>query len=146
MFLLDSFAFTESARTSGSNILIHCHAGISRSPTIVVAYLMQSQNMSLNSAYKFVESKRPIISPNFSFVGQLYEFEKTNLNRKLPVLFPITNEIETCRRSEQTALIDIQLNSIDAIICKRRARKSAIPGFTLLRPIKMRRPSILNVT
>ncbi|XP_053211846.1 dual specificity protein phosphatase 10-like [Panonychus citri] len=75
----ESFKFIEEARQSGRAVLIHCHAGISRSPTIVIAYLMFSKKMNFDDAFKFVADKRPKISPNFSFVGQLCEYEKTQL-------------------------------------------------------------------
>ena len=52
-------------------VLVHCYAGVSRSATIVLAYLMQEHNLSFNAAYKLVKSKRPFISPNDGFRSQL---------------------------------------------------------------------------
>jgi len=52
-------------------VLIHCHAGISRSATIILAYLMINEKLSLGEAFKYVQSKRKIISPNLNFMGQL---------------------------------------------------------------------------
>lgn len=37
---------------------------------------MHHRHMSLIDAYNFVKTKRPIISPNLSFMGQLLELEK----------------------------------------------------------------------
>uniref|UniRef100_H3A1W0 protein-tyrosine-phosphatase n=1 Tax=Latimeria chalumnae TaxID=7897 RepID=H3A1W0_LATCH len=50
-------------------ILVHCLAGVSRSVTVTVAYLMQKLNMSLNDAYDHVKKKKSNISPNFNFLG-----------------------------------------------------------------------------
>lgn len=55
---------------------MHCHAGISRSATVCIAYMMRTRKMSVEEAYRFVKSKRPIISPNLHFMGQLLEYQK----------------------------------------------------------------------
>ncbi|KFV71499.1 Dual specificity protein phosphatase 6, partial [Dryobates pubescens] len=52
-------------------------AGISRSVTVTVAYLMQKLNLSMNDAYDIVKMKKSNISPNFNFMGQLLDFERT---------------------------------------------------------------------
>lgn len=38
---------------------------------------MQKLNLSLNDAYDFVKRKKSNISPNFNFMGQLLDFERT---------------------------------------------------------------------
>jgi dual specificity MAP kinase phosphatase len=46
-------------------------------PTIAVAYLMKKYpTMAMSDAYKFVKTKRSIISPNLNFMGQLCKFEQ----------------------------------------------------------------------
>jgi protein-tyrosine phosphatase len=63
-------------RYIAGGIYVHCHAGVSRSATIVIAYIMQKQRISFNEAYQLVKSKRPCISPNLDFMGALSSFEK----------------------------------------------------------------------
>ena len=57
-------------------VFVHCAAGMSRSPTVVIAYLMWKQKLSLNNAIKFVKNKRPEISPNLNFMRQLQLFQE----------------------------------------------------------------------
>ncbi|XP_040822928.1 dual specificity protein phosphatase 16 [Ochotona curzoniae] len=71
-----SVDFIEKAKASNGCVLVHCLAGISRSATIAIAYIMKRMDMSLDEAYRFVKEKRPTISPNFNFLGQLLDYEK----------------------------------------------------------------------
>ena len=70
-------AFIKSIHESNGNILVHCYKGISRSVSIVIAFLMCENNKSFNETFKFVQSKRPQAEPNFAFTCQLINFEKT---------------------------------------------------------------------
>ncbi|KAM7372499.1 hypothetical protein PAMP_009663 [Pampus punctatissimus] len=74
--------FIDAAMSSGASVLVHCAAGISRSPALAVAYIMYSLGMDLDHAYRFVKERRPSISPNFNFLGQLQHFQGT-LNQKV---------------------------------------------------------------
>ncbi|XP_060766354.1 dual specificity protein phosphatase 7 [Neoarius graeffei] len=76
-FFPEAISFIDEARSKKCGILVHCLAGISRSVTVTVAYLMQKLNLSLNDAYDFVKRKKSNISPNFNFMGQLLDFERT---------------------------------------------------------------------
>lgn len=70
------FCFTDEARAKKCSVLVHCLAGVSRSVTVTVAYLMQKCHLSLNDAYDYVKKCKPNISPNFNFMGQLLDFER----------------------------------------------------------------------
>lgn len=69
--------FIDAAMSTGASVLVHCVAGISRSPALAVAYIMYSLGMDLDHAYRFVKERRPSISPNFNFLGQLQHFQGT---------------------------------------------------------------------
>ncbi|KAG7324350.1 hypothetical protein KOW79_012366 [Hemibagrus wyckioides] len=68
--------FIDKAKVSNCRVIVHCLAGISRSATIAIAYIMKTMGLSSDEAYRFVKDRRPSISPNFNFLGQLLEFEK----------------------------------------------------------------------
>ncbi len=57
------------------NVFVHCAAGVSRSATIVIAYLMWKDKKTYKEALDFV-LKRRFVGPNFGFVKQLEKFEK----------------------------------------------------------------------
>ena len=65
----------ERCRAQKKRVLLHCSAGISRSPTIVAAYLMRHHGMTLKQALYALVSARSAISPNPHFVQWLKEEE-----------------------------------------------------------------------
>ncbi|KAF9974430.1 hypothetical protein BGZ73_002172 [Actinomortierella ambigua] len=71
-----AFAFIDKARHAGTNVLVHCQLGVSRSASLVIAYVMRTEKMNLSSAYEFVKDKSGVISPNMSLMYQLVEYEK----------------------------------------------------------------------
>ncbi|KAF4141866.1 Dual specificity phosphatase catalytic domain-containing protein [Phytophthora infestans] len=56
-------------------VLIHCISGVSRSPALLVAYLMIDKKMPLLEAYNMVKRKRHIVQPNQAFRLQLAKYE-----------------------------------------------------------------------
>ena len=75
------FFFSDKEKYRGGKTMVHCHAGISRSATICLAYIMYNENLDLNTAFEFVKSRKHEISPNLSFMQQLVTFEKEVLCR-----------------------------------------------------------------
>lgn len=66
----------EEVRQNGGRTLIHCVAGISRSATLCLAYLMKYSGMTLREAFDHVKSIRPQIRPNTGFFQQLRCYEE----------------------------------------------------------------------
>ncbi|XP_063042354.1 dual specificity protein phosphatase 18 [Engraulis encrasicolus] len=56
--------------------LVHCNAGVSRSSTLCLAYLMKYRDMSLFEAHRLVKACRPLIRPNSGFWEQLIDYER----------------------------------------------------------------------
>ncbi|XP_046754104.1 dual specificity protein phosphatase 19 [Diprion similis] len=61
--------------SQGQGIFIHCNAGVSRSASVVIGYLMIKKNLSYDQAYQEVKSIRECIKPNDGFVKQLKALE-----------------------------------------------------------------------
>lgn len=59
-----------------TNVLVHCLAGVSRSSSIVIAFLMRKNRWKFKQTLDFVREKRKCVFPNSSFGKQLMEFEK----------------------------------------------------------------------
>ncbi|KAI7803584.1 putative dual specificity protein phosphatase 16-like [Triplophysa rosa] len=118
--------FIDGAMSLGCSVLVHCAAGISRSPALAVAYVMYSMKMDLDHAYRFVKERRPTISPNFNFLGQLQLFQETlplknNTNftqqsaKPLDNCLQATNE-ENLNSSAAPLLTNLNLQSNNCII------------------------------
>ncbi|XP_029165135.1 dual specificity protein phosphatase 19-like [Nylanderia fulva] len=69
--------------TRKENILVHCNAGVSRSPAIIIAYLIIHTKLSYNEAYNKVKEARNCIRPNDGFVKQLRNIENTTFADEL---------------------------------------------------------------
>ena len=69
-----SFKFIEDAIKNEGNVLVHCHAGISRSPTIIIAYLIWKYGLPYSLAKKIVLKQRNFIDPNEGFDNILRKF------------------------------------------------------------------------
>jgi len=67
--------YVHNAIQNGGTVFIHCAAGISRSVTLALAYLMKHEGMKLSEAFALVKGRRFIANPNHGFMRQLREFE-----------------------------------------------------------------------
>ncbi|NXA02532.1 DUS5 phosphatase, partial [Nesospiza acunhae] len=76
----EAIDFIDQVRRAGGRILVHCEAGISRSPTICMAYLMKTRKLRLDEAFDYIKQRRSLISPNFGFMGQLLQYESEILS------------------------------------------------------------------
>lgn len=82
--------------------------------------------MTMTDAYKYVRSRRPVVSPNLNFMGQLLEFERDLNSGVTPrILMPKLNGVETqvWQRSGVVGLktrdVKVALMSVQRILEKR---------------------------
>ncbi|ROI24862.1 NACHT, LRR and PYD domains-containing protein 3 [Anabarilius grahami] len=71
----DSVAERIQQNHTGSS-LVFCSAGRSRSPSLIMAYLMRFEGVSLLQAHQRVLAARPFIRPNAGFWRQLLQYKR----------------------------------------------------------------------
>ncbi|XP_004079200.1 dual specificity protein phosphatase 12 [Oryzias latipes] len=67
--------FIDEAVKGGGATLVHCHAGRSRSATIVTAYLMKKHHLAFPEAYQRLKSVKQDVQVNRGFEEQLQLYE-----------------------------------------------------------------------
>jgi protein-tyrosine phosphatase len=75
----------------GRPILVHCMGGYSRSPSIIIAYLIW-KGMSFEDALALVKSKRSLINPNDGFLQQLRERQQEIREIKVSIFDLVKHE------------------------------------------------------
>ncbi|GIX99503.1 tyrosine-protein phosphatase vhp-1 [Caerostris extrusa] len=113
-----AFHFLDKVRQGNGCVLVHCLAGISRSPTVAIAYVMQHLRLSSDDGYRYVKSKRPTISPNFNFLGQLLEYEKQlrrenvlDTRQEVKSAPPLCSQKRVCRTDMRTSKLSLNISS-----------------------------------
>jgi Dual specificity phosphatase, catalytic domain len=74
--LYDVFDYFEDVREQGGRVFVHCCQGVSRSTSLVIAYLMWRKGQSFDDAFENVKAARGIANPNMGFACQLLQCQK----------------------------------------------------------------------
>ncbi|CAF4848524.1 unnamed protein product [Rotaria sp. Silwood1] len=67
--------FLLKCKQNNDKVLVHCQAGISRSSSIILAYLISIDKLTLEKAYEYLLERRPIAAPNYGFIIELIRYE-----------------------------------------------------------------------
>lgn len=94
-YLPDALEFLFKARQSGGAVFVHCAKGISRSASVVIAWLMLGRGLGFDEAFSLCEEKHPIAYPNVGFQQQL---------RHLELLLPRDGSLEARLRQLRTVV------------------------------------------
>ncbi|KAI3425893.1 hypothetical protein D9Q98_007866 [Chlorella vulgaris] len=81
-FLPDATAFIDEGLAQGTGLLVHCHAGKSRSCSLVLAWLMTRRRWPLNRAMQFLQKARPEAAPNAGYLAALLWLEEELFGRQ----------------------------------------------------------------
>lgn len=72
--LQDAVSFIGQQIDKHSSVLVHCMAGSSRSPTVIIAYLIKAKGYTVSEACTFVKSKAHHINPTFMDLLEEYYY------------------------------------------------------------------------
>ncbi|KAJ2743731.1 tyrosine/serine/threonine protein phosphatase [Coemansia sp. BCRC 34301] len=117
-YFADCFAFIDEARNRHHGVLVHCQLGVSRSASLVIAYVMRTMGLRFAAAYEYVRVRAPCISPNLSLIGQLCEYgeglaggQRGSLVDGLPDLsLSADDEESSAAGSENSSPLDVVVN------------------------------------
>lgn len=76
-YFYETNRFIAENLAEGRNVLVHCQQGISRSSTIVIAFLMAFLHIGVDDAIDIVRERAPWIFPNPGFLDQLSAAESS---------------------------------------------------------------------
>ncbi|CAF2511474.1 unnamed protein product [Rotaria sp. Silwood2] len=103
----DAIQFLEEALNNKKNrVYVHCQQGISRSATLIIAYLLHTyEHMSLFDAFQLVATRRRIW-PNDGFCRHLLQLEKEKKQKKNNEETPPLSQIETIENNFELCTIN----------------------------------------
>lgn len=107
----ETYEFIKHAQEDGGKTLIHCYFGVSRSATIVIAFVMKKYGMSYSEAFDLVKSKRRFVGPNLGFIAQLklyqdmgFSIDNTNVQFKMYRLQLAADRVRKAKILPQTCM------------------------------------------
>ncbi|GBC01919.1 hypothetical protein RclHR1_04390004 [Rhizophagus clarus] len=99
--------FLYEANRERGRVLVYCWAGVSRSASLILAYLMNQYEYTYNNAFNYLKRRRSIIEPNWGFCLQLSRYE-LDLTRALGV--PIDGTSGTKRKYNEIECVDMKVD------------------------------------
>lgn len=102
-FFPEAISFIEKARAEHSHVLVHCWAGISRSVTVCLAYLMYALHSTLEDAFDLLLKQNGTIAPNFHFMETLTCWERELFDRN--DRFPSSASTSTATSSASSSTV-----------------------------------------
>ncbi|XP_066584358.1 dual specificity protein phosphatase MPK-4-like [Prorops nasuta] len=107
----DCYEFIEQALRTEGKVLVHCYFGVSRSATIVIAFIMKKYKTSFMEAFDRVKEKRRFVGPNPGFLAQLklyedmgFAIDNTNIQFKMYRLQIAADKVRKARILPQSCI------------------------------------------
>ncbi|XP_023720741.1 dual specificity protein phosphatase MPK-4 isoform X1 [Cryptotermes secundus] len=156
--LLSHFEHTSEFIRTGQEqgaVLVHCYFGVSRSATVVIAYIMKKYELSFEDAFERVKSRRRFVGPNPGFTSQLHLYEtmkwqvdKANVQFRMYRLHVAATQVKKVKILPQNCM-DVVKSDPSLITVKpeplvyrcRKCRRIVASASNLLPHIPKERPS-----
>mmetsp|Transcript_35533 Transcript_35533/g.81392 ORF Transcript_35533/g.81392 Transcript_35533/m.81392 type:complete len:417 (+) Transcript_35533:81-1331(+) len=106
LFFPEATAFIHSWFSRDAPVLVHCRAGVSRSASVVLAYLVEYHKYSLHDAFFLARSHRSVITPNVGFMEKLMDYEEAKRGTEPSI--DINKYQSWYTSSEQAAVPDLR--------------------------------------
>lgn len=74
--------FIEDCIKAHGKVLVHCRCGVSRSSTLIAAWLIKKKNYTAKSAINLIQNSRAQVKPNEGFFKQLEQYEESLQKKK----------------------------------------------------------------
>lgn len=69
--LITALQAIRRAMAYDKTVLVHCHAGMSRAPSITAAYMYSAGFKSFDDFVQYIKDRRPIIKPHFEITNSI---------------------------------------------------------------------------
>jgi hypothetical protein len=97
---------------------VHCVQGISRSASVVLAYLIKYEGMSTDAAVALVKRRRGIANPNAGFLRQLRAYESALCSR-------VCTQVSVCSaRDDLDPIVNVGIRVLDLSACQKQQQPS----------------------
>lgn len=126
-FIEEIVEYIREVRDGHGKVLVHCMAGMSRSASLVIAFVMRQNQWGLSQTLQYVKEKRPIVAPNPSFLRKLASWEERLSGKRTRVKCgncSVGIEVREEEVGEQGGTVDTlpcgvveQANSLFCVIC-----------------------------
>ncbi|XP_067009394.2 dual specificity protein phosphatase MPK-4 [Anabrus simplex] len=138
-----------------SVVLVHCYFGVSRSATIVIAYIMKKHNLSYEEAFQRVKERRRFVGPNPGFQSQLrlfelmgFQIDKHNVQFRMFRLQIAADQVKKVKILPQSC-VDVMKSDPNLITVRpeplvyrcRKCRRILASASNLLPHVKKEKPS-----
>jgi predicted protein tyrosine phosphatase len=125
-------AFIEEALAVGGGVLVHCHAGQSRSCSLVLAWLMTRRKWTLRRAIEFLQGQRPQAAPNAGYMAALLRLEEDLFGKQTVKVKRTKPESRVCPEcgdkvglSEQSLQVHLRLKHPEVMRAARAEAEAA---------------------